>query len=93
MKDIFDGLIEQLMDKGFFLEEAVELLEQSMISRALTSTRGNQSAASKMLGIHRNTLQRKISEYKLNGDHSVRAPRKPPGRATVRKGESRKKIS
>jgi DNA-binding NtrC family response regulator len=69
MKDQFEGLVEHLMDKGFFLEEAVELLERTLIERALGTTGGNQSAASKMLGIHRNTLQRKMVDYQLDGKH------------------------
>jgi DNA-binding protein Fis len=32
----------------------------------LERTEGNQSRAAVMLGIHRNTLSRKISEYRLD---------------------------
>jgi DNA-binding NtrC family response regulator len=61
------------MDGGFFLEEAVEFLERTLITRALSRTGGNRSAASKLLGIHRNTLQKKLIEFKLE--------RKPPQKA------------
>ncbi len=74
MKDRFNELVEHLMDKGFFLEEAVELLEKSLLERALSITGGNQSAASKMLGIHRNTLQRKMVDYQLDSKHVRRKP-------------------
>ena len=57
--------MEHLVGNGFFLEEVVELLEKTLIERALERTGGNRSAASKLLGIHRNTLQRKMAEYKL----------------------------
>lgn len=70
MKVQFEELVEHLMEKGFFLEEAVELLEEAMIQRALAMSAGNQCAASKALGIHRNTLQRKMIAYQLR--------RKPP---------------
>jgi DNA-binding protein Fis len=33
----------------------------------LTQTHGNQSRAAEVLGIHRNTLNRKIAIHKLNG--------------------------
>jgi len=56
-----------LLDGSFFMEEAVELLEKGMITGALQRTEGNQSEASKMLGIHRNTLQRKMADYKIDG--------------------------
>jgi DNA-binding NtrC family response regulator len=70
MKQGFDGLVDDLMDRGFFLEEAVEILERTLITRALERTGGNRSAASKLLGIHRNTLQRKLLDFELE--------RKPP---------------
>ncbi len=73
MKEKFEGLVEHLVGNGFFLEEAVEILEKTMIQRALERTRGNRSAASKLLGIHRNTLQRKIVDYQIG-----RVRRKPP---------------
>jgi DNA-binding NtrC family response regulator len=76
MKQSFDGLVQHLLNGNIFLEEAVEILERSMIDGALKLSGGNQSAASKRLGIHRNTLQRKMQEYGLdNGRH--RARRKP----------------
>jgi DNA-binding protein Fis len=36
---------------------------------ALKKTDGNQSTAAKILGLHRNTLSRKITLHKLNGRH------------------------
>ncbi len=90
MKDRFEELVELLMDKGFFLEEAVELLEKSLITRALASTDGNQSAASKMLGIHRNTLQRKMIDYQLDGK---RPRRMPPGAANGHRPKATRKTS
>ena len=77
MKDQFDILVNHLFNNGFFMEEAIEILEKTLIERALEREKGNRSAASKALGIHRNTLQRKMLEYGL-GD--VRR-RKRPGRA------------
>ncbi len=74
MKERFDALVEQLLEAGFFLEEAVELLEKTLIERALTKSQGNQSAASKVLGIHRNTLQRKMVEFQLEGRRTRRKP-------------------
>jgi len=75
MKNEFDGLIEYLLKNNIFMQEAIELLERKMIGSALTQNDGNQSAASKQLGIHRNTLQRKMLEYELGNGR--RASRKP----------------
>ena len=73
MKQSFDRLVDDLLDKGFFLEQAVEILERTLITRTLERTGGNCSAASKLLGIHRNTLQKKMLYFKLE--------RKPPQKA------------
>jgi DNA-binding NtrC family response regulator len=78
MKESFDALVDYLMKSGLFLEQAVEILEKSMIERALQETGANQSEASKMLGIHRNTLQREMVAYEIGGK---RPRRKPVGRA------------
>jgi DNA-binding NtrC family response regulator len=67
------------------MEEAVELLEKGMITGALQRSDGNQSEASKTLGIHRNTLQRKMTEYKIDGRR-----RKPMARAVASKPQRRK---
>ena len=80
MKDRFDELVEHLLDGGFFLQQAIEVLETSMIQGALDRNKGNQCVASKQLGIHRNTLQRKMVEYALNGART-RVKRKPMARA------------
>lgn len=78
MKDHFDGLIDHLLNAGFFLEQAVEILEQGMIERVLQRTEGNRSEAARILGIHRNTLLRKMTTYRIDGDG---LKGKPPGRA------------
>ena len=84
MKPTFDGLVDHLMKGGFFLEEAVEILEKTLIIRTLERTGGNRSTASKALGIHRNTLQKKMHKFKLD---TTRPERKPPQR--VKKAASR----
>ena len=85
MKTI-DELATQLLEGGFFMEEAVELLEKAMITGALQRTEGNQCEASKTLGIHRNTLQRKMTEYKIDGRR-----RKPMARAVAVKTKTAKR--
>jgi DNA-binding NtrC family response regulator len=87
MKNEFDGLIEYLLKNNIFMQEAIELLERKMIGSALTQNEGNQSATSKQLGIHRNTLQRKMLEYELGNGR--RASRKP----AVREARGRRKRS
>jgi DNA-binding NtrC family response regulator len=76
----FDGTIDRLLGAGIFLPQAVEILERGMITGALRNAEGNQCAAAKALGIHRNTLQRKMTEFGLG---------KPPRKSTGRAGSSR----
>ena len=66
-----------MLEGGIFLQEAIEMLERGMIAGALDRNGGNQSNASKLLGIHRNTLQRKITEYGLTNGRRSRVRRKP----------------
>jgi Fis family transcriptional regulator, factor for inversion stimulation protein len=75
MKSEFDGTVDRLLGAGIFLPEAVEILERGMIAGALKIAAGNQCAAAKALGIHRNTLQRKMAGFGLG-----RPPRKSAGR-------------
>jgi Fis family transcriptional regulator len=85
MKERFDELIEHLLKGNVFLQEAIEILERRMIQGALAGSAGNRCAASKQLGIHRNTLQRKMLEY---GFGNGRARRKPVAAAVrPRKGK------
>jgi DNA-binding NtrC family response regulator len=79
MKENFDALVQHMLNGNIFLEQAIEILEKSMIECALKRSKGNHSAASKLLGIHRNTMQRKALAYGLSNGRP-RARRKPPTR-------------
>ena len=79
MKDRFESLVDLLFNNGLKLEESVAILERSLLIRALERTKNNRCAASKLLGIHRNTLQRKIEQYQLD---SQSGRRKPPQKVT-----------
>jgi DNA-binding NtrC family response regulator len=86
-KNELDGVIERLLEAGITLPEAIGILERGMIEGALRRADGNQCATAKKLEIHRNTLQRKMTEYGL-GNVRRRPGKKPPvqaGRARKRK--------
>ena len=67
MKDQLDSLVGLLVERGVQLDEAVNEFEKKFIKRALERANGNQSRAARVLGIHRNTLSRKVDVYKLTG--------------------------
>jgi hypothetical protein len=79
MKDRVAPLVACVLDGGLFLEETIELVERALIEGALLRADGNQSAASKALGIHRNTMKRKIADYNIT---TAKPVRKPMTRAT-----------
>ena len=68
MKEQLESLIGMMVERGILLEEAVTEFEKKFIKRVLERQDGNQSRGAKVLGIHRNTLSRKVGEYKL--DHA-----------------------
>jgi len=75
VKDELEGLVSQMVERGILFEEAVSEFEKRFIKRVLDRANGNQSRAAEMLGIHRNTLSRKIGEYKLDSNGRRRSSR------------------
>jgi DNA-binding NtrC family response regulator len=60
-----DKLVEEMVDKGVQFEDAIHELEKRFIARVLGNCDGSLTRAAETLGIHRNTLTRKMGEYKL----------------------------
>jgi DNA-binding NtrC family response regulator len=73
LKDQLEALVGQMVERGIQFDEAVNEFEKKFIKRVLDRSRGNQSRAARLLGIHRNTLSRKIDLYKLDHRHSRRS--------------------
>ena len=66
MKEQLETLVGTMVERGILLEEALTEFEKKFIRCVLERLNGNQSRAAKVLGIHRNTLSRKVDEYKLD---------------------------
>ena len=47
------------------MEDAQREFEKRFIARVLSKSDGNLCRAAEMLGMHRNTLSRKVTEYRL----------------------------
>ena len=60
-----DRLVAEMDEKGVRFEDAVREFEKRYISRVLDRCEGSLTKASDELGIHRNTLTRKLSAYKI----------------------------
>ena len=65
MREQLERLIEEMVSKGIRYGDAHREFERRFIARVLQRHRGNLSRAAKDLRIHRNTLGKKIVEYKL----------------------------
>ena len=72
VKDQLDKLVTELVERGVFFVDAVSEFEKRFIRKVLDTNRGNQSQSAKALGIHRNTLGRKMEEYKLGSKNGTR---------------------
>ncbi len=66
MKEQLESLINQLVEHGISYEDAVGEFEKRFIRKVLEKNNGNQSKTAQALGIHRNTLSRKIEELGLD---------------------------
>ena len=60
-----DKLVEEMVDKGVQFEDAVHEFEKRFIAHVLSKTDGNLCKAADVLGMHRNTLSRKLTEFRL----------------------------
>ena len=65
LKEQLERLVDELVTRGVRLEEAQREFEKKFISHILNKADGNLCQAADLLGMHRNTLSRKISEYRL----------------------------
>jgi DNA-binding protein Fis len=69
VKEQLETLVAEMIERKIYLDEALGEFEKKFIQTALSKTRGNQTKAALVLGVHRNTLNRKIAQHKLNGHH------------------------
>ena len=65
MNEKLDRLIEEMVSKGIRFADANREFEKRFICRVLASSDGNLSKAAETLGIHRNSLSRKMAEHRL----------------------------
>jgi DNA-binding NtrC family response regulator len=65
MRDDLDSLIQQMIDRGIRLDDAQREFERVFIVRALGKSNFNVCRAAKITGLHRNTLSRKMTNYKI----------------------------
>ena len=65
ISDRLERLVEEMVDKGVQFDDAVREFEKRFIARVLGKADGSLTKAADALGMHRNTLTRKMGEYKI----------------------------
>jgi Fis family transcriptional regulator, factor for inversion stimulation protein len=63
VKDQLEALVTQMIERGLLFEEAMSEFEKKFILKVLEGNQGNQTKAAKAMGIHRNTLNKKLASY------------------------------
>ena len=85
MRKRMESLIGEMLDGRILLDEAITEFEKIYIQKALERNADHLSKTATALGIHRNTLSKRVAAY--NGKPKVKS--KPPARA---KKKARKTI-
>ena len=65
IKQVLEEIIDEMVAKGIYWTEAVSQFEKLFILRALEKSNGNLSRAAETMGVHRNTLSKKLQEHKI----------------------------
>jgi DNA-binding NtrC family response regulator len=65
ISDRLEKLVEEMVDRGVRFDDAVRELEKRFIARVLGRCDGSLTKTADSLGIHRNTLSRKMGEYRI----------------------------
>ena len=65
ISDRLDKLVEEMVERGVQFEDAVQEFEKRFIMRVLGNSDGSLTRTADTLGIHRNTLTRKMGAYKI----------------------------
>jgi DNA-binding NtrC family response regulator len=65
MREQLDRVVAEMVDKGVHYDDAQREFERRFISRVVAACDGNVSRAAEVLGMHRNTLTRKVAALKI----------------------------
>ena len=65
MRDQLERLVQEMLERGVLYDDARREFEKVFITRALQRSKGSVGDAADLLGLHRNTVARKITEYRI----------------------------
>jgi Fis family transcriptional regulator, factor for inversion stimulation protein len=72
VRELLDRLVDQMVAGGIDFEDGRREFERRFISRVLSETGGHLSKTADQLGVHRNTLTRKMAELGLKPSRTGR---------------------
>ena len=75
MRAKLEALVDQMLDGKILLEEAVAEFEKLYIQKALQRHQQHLSKTAAVLGIHRNTLSKRVADYHKQERPLARAKR------------------
>jgi len=65
LREQLERLVDDMVTRGVRYEDAQREFEKRFLTRVLRDADGNLGKAADLLGMHRNTLSRKITEHRL----------------------------
>jgi DNA-binding NtrC family response regulator len=65
VRDQLERLVQEMLERGVRYDDARREFEKVFIARALQRSKGSVGDAADLLGLHRNTVARKMAEYRI----------------------------
>jgi transcriptional regulator with PAS, ATPase and Fis domain len=84
MRERLEALIDDMLDGQIMLDEAVTEFEKLYIQKALSRNKEHLSRTASQLGIHRNTLSKRVAAYRTQ-ERAASNNHRPPKAAARRK--------
>ncbi|MGH9971624.1 MAG: helix-turn-helix domain-containing protein [Pyrinomonadaceae bacterium] len=76
MRTQLEALIDEMLDGQILLDEAVAEFERLYIEKALSRHKRHLTNTAKILGIHRNTLSKRVTTYRKNTRSPARSAKR-----------------
>ena len=76
MRARLEALIDEMLDGQIMLDEALAEFEKLYIQKALSRQKDHLSRTAGVLGIHRNTLSKRVANYRKQERASSRATKR-----------------
>ena len=77
MRARLEALIDEMLDGQIMLDEALDEFEKLYIQKALARHKEHLSRTAASLGIHRNTLSKRVSTYRTQERPAAKKPARP----------------